>query len=326
MEQDDEMLEDVFFIHDAITAKIESLTTFLEYAKTNCSTDTIEATERDLEAAKLEQSNKSKTPTVKEEAKSLQAACTERTRIITQNELWKEQNAAKKTKAISEITRYQNMREQKIREEEERHQLQIESLKTDYEYYIEREQTTIDKCDEDEAEKAKVVEDDVAKINELTKQIFSGGEDTAEAATATVVPPKPRVATLTSDMLTPEVVAKHMSTDANLIGMNEGQALAMMTSMFTLFQNLTQPQQQQAAAGSNDMQPTTTQPQPPQQQQQQQGAKGGAEVETEVSSDEEESGDEAKMVLVQSKNKARKARREKAAAVKGGGKGVAKTT
>jgi hypothetical protein len=76
-------------------------------------------------------------------------------------------------------------------------------------------------------------------------------------------------------MLTPEVVAKHMSTDANLIGMNEGQALAMMTSMFTLFQNLTQPQQQQAAAGSNDMQPTTTQPQPPQQQQQQQqGAKG----------------------------------------------------
>jgi hypothetical protein len=233
-----------------------------------------------LEAAKLEQSNKSKTPTVKEEAKSLQAACTERTRIITQNELWKEQNAAKKTKAISEITRYQNMREQKIREEEERHQLQIESLKTDYEYYIEREQTTIDKCDEDETEKTKVVEDDVAKINELIKHNFSGGEDTAEAATATVAPSKPPVATLTSDMLTPEVVAKHMSTDANLTGMNEEQARAMMTSMFTLFQNLTQPQQQQqqqqAAAGSKDnVQPATQQPQPPQQQQQQQGAKGG---------------------------------------------------
>jgi hypothetical protein len=263
----------------------------------------------------------------------MQATVTERTRILTQNILWKEQLATRRTKAIAEVERCKELKEQKIRQEEERQKAQLEAMEAEFDYYIEQHQAALTKCDVDEEEHKRVVETDLKKVNEILKENFpeADGAATEAAPAAATAPPKPQVATLTADMLTPAVVANHMASDASLTGMSEEQARVLMTSMFTLFQNLSQPQQPhqqpQAAAGSKDnVQQQTPQPQPPQQQQQQQGAKGGAEAETEVSSDEEESGDEAKMILVQSKNKARIARREKAAAVKGGGKGAVNTS
>ena len=98
------MLEDGFFIHDAYTAKIESLKTFIEFSK--ASNMLYAEAEKNLETLLLERPSQ-KTQTVEEEAKSVQATCTGRTRIITQSELWKEQLTKKKTKATTEITRYQ---------------------------------------------------------------------------------------------------------------------------------------------------------------------------------------------------------------------------
>ena len=50
---------------------------------------------------------------------------------------------------------------------------------------------------------------------------------------------KPKVATVTSEMSTPEVVAQHMATDKqNLEGLSEEQAQRIMMSMFSLFNNL----------------------------------------------------------------------------------------
>ena len=204
----------------------------------------------------------------------MQATATERTRIITQDILWKEQLATKRTKAIAEVARCKELKEQKMRQEEERQKAQLEAMEAEFDYYIEQHQAALTKCDEDEEEHKRVVEADLKKVNEIMKENFPEADGAASEAApaAATAPPKPPVATLTSDMLTPSVVANHMATDASLTGMSEEQARAMMISMFTLFQNLTQPQQQhqqpQAAAGSKDnVQLQPPQPQPPQQQQ-----------------------------------------------------------
>ena len=117
-----------------------------------------------LEALLLKQPN-TQLHAEKESAKSLSATCTERTRIITQDIAWREQQTAKRTKATAEMNRIKELKEQKIREEEERHKAQIEAMTNDFDQYIEEQQTIINKSNEDEEEHRKVVEEDLRKIN-----------------------------------------------------------------------------------------------------------------------------------------------------------------
>ena len=332
------MLADGFFIHDEYTAKVDSVQQIIEYAKTSGMNEALAGAEKELETLLLNQPN-TQHKTEKETAKSLSAAATERTRIITQHDAWRAQQVTKRTKAMSEINRIKELKEVKIREEEERHRAQIEAMTNDLDHCIENQQTIIDKSNEDEEQRGNLVDEDVHHINELIKHNFADGEEVREAApAATTAPAKPPVATLTSEMLTPEVVAKHLAADqANLAGLTQQQGENIMNSMFSLFQSLVQQQQQQqqqrqpemqqqqaaATAGGSNGQPTTApQPPTPQQPQQQQGEKGGAEQEVEISEDESESGAEETMTLVAHRNKLKKEIREKAAAAKGGGKGA----
>ena len=158
------------------------------------------------------------------------------------------------------------------------------------------------------------------KLNFIESDSNAINNTTATAAQETATP----VATLTSEMLTPEVVAQHMVNDkANLEGLTQQQGERIMTSFFNLFQHLSTQmmvkQQQQQPAPATPM----PQQQPQHLQQQQRAEAEGMEQEGTVSEDEEESEDEAKMTLVVSRNEARKNRREKPAAAKGSGKGAA---
>ena len=159
------------------------------------------------------------------------------------------------------------------------------------------------------------VEEARAKLNNEMKEPFIEFEATppSETTMAPATPPpvpKPPIATLTSDMLTPAVLAKHMAEDhENLQGLNQEQGMSIMRSMFALCQKLsTQPQEQPQEQPQQQPQAAAPAPTPPPQ---------AGEQDVVISEDEAESGDEAKMILVVSRNKARKAKRDKAVAAKG---------
>ena len=97
------------------------------------------------------------------------------------------------------------------------------------------------KCKEDAERQRGLVEQALAVVNKQLKENFTEeGEDEKEepkAATAA----KPVVPSITPEMLTREVVVQHMATDhQHLEGLSEDQALRIMTSMFALFNNLSQ--------------------------------------------------------------------------------------
>ena len=183
-------------------------------------------------------------------------------------------------------------------------------MAADYDNFVQIEKDKLATYEEQvETQRAKR-EEALATLNKEMKENFIEFENKPAVAPATPAPAAANgtqpPSVITSESLTPAVLAAHMETDtATFQGMSQEQGMKYMQSMFVLFNNVAAGKAAPAA-----QQPPTPQPQQQQQQQGQQVETEGVGYDLTISDDEAESGDEEKMTLVVNRNKLRKTKRE----------------
>ena len=86
--------------------------------------------------------------------------------------------AQKQAKATAAISKHKEMKEQQLREEDERHRATVEALTANYDHFVAVEQAALTKCDEDAEKQRLLVEAALGVVSKQMKDNFPASKTT----------------------------------------------------------------------------------------------------------------------------------------------------